>query len=130
MDASSFRLAWIWANVNYPTEAEVAAVLGGVRELAKVFHGKLIIETDSSSVGQLLSKGCANQSPCFPLVADIRHNLKLFEKFDISVISRNRNRLAHELAAMSRTAGTQVLLARVPDNLAQLMYSECNPTRE
>lgn len=63
-------------------------------------------------------------------MADIRHNLNLFESSVVKVISRNKNHLAHELAAMARSTGNQVLLERVPDNLTQLMYSDCNPTRE
>ena len=54
--------------------------------------------------------------------------MELFADYQISVVGRKLNKLAHELAFLARTAGNQALAGSVPENLKDMFLAECNPT--
>lgn len=85
---------------NTVEEAEAAAVLMGLTELAKVYRGHLSMEIDCARLGRDLqiSYRCS-----------IRKAISPFPAWEISVVGRARNALAHELAATSGKDGDFLL---------------------
>lgn len=111
-------------------EAEATAALVGLSELAKLYRGPLVLETDCTNLGKDLQQSASNRSACFPVIADIREALKLFSEVQVRVVGRNCNSLAHGLAKVAKTSGDQLLIAWVPSSLNQLMVNECTTTTE
>ena len=109
-------------------EAEAGAILCGLKELAKRYNGRIILETDNASVGRELKSTTVGISKCYPILTDIRQTLELFADYQISVVGRKLNKLAHELAFLARTEGNQALAGSVPENLKDMFLAECNPT--
>lgn len=73
----------------------------------------MTLEIDCAAVGKELYYKDPTRSKCFPLVADIKQTLSVFDGHCILVV-RNSNALAHELAATAIVSGDQVMIANVP----------------
>lgn len=108
-----------------PEEAELAAILFGLSELAKYYSGKLCVETDCSSIPGLLCDSGTNQSALFPLVTDTKQIMKEFKEVTICYARRSSNRMAHELAALTRRQGNFTTIGDVPLSLRNILVDDC-----
>lgn len=63
---------------------------------------------------------------CFPIIADIRACMLKFESCLVRGISRERNKMAHALAASARMNGDQELFDGVPDHLQVLLCNDAH----
>ena len=109
-------------------EAEASAVLLGLDEMSKYFDGHLIVETDCATVGHELQREGRSRSPWCGVITDIKERMRHFASVQISIVKRNHNKLAHEIAATAREYGNHFFLAEVHDNVRQRILSECNTT--
>lgn len=105
-------------------EAEGAAALLGLTEFVKRFRGRVILETDCMCIGQELQAGMQSRSAHWATLADVREKLSLFSSSGISIISRSKNKLAHELAAIARRSGDFSMIADVPVDGKHVMRDE------
>lgn len=108
-------------------EAEARAVLVGLQTLAGFFNGQVIVETDNLTIAKELANQTPSRSPLYGLLMDIKNAAAAFDTYSISCVRRDSNKLAHGLAALTRSDGDQVVIANVLDSLRQLMISEYTP---
>ncbi|VAH12568.1 unnamed protein product [Triticum turgidum subsp. durum] len=105
-------------------EAEGAAALLGLTEFAKRFRGQVILETDCMCFGRELQGGMQSRSAYCATLADVKEKLSLFSCSGISIVSRSKNKLAHELAAVARRSGDFIMVADVPVDAKHVMRDE------
>lgn len=108
-------------------EAEARAVLVGLQTLSVFFNGQVIVETDYLTVAKELAILTPSCSPLYGLLRDIQTAAAAFDTCSFSCLRRDSNKLAHGLAALTRSDGDQVVIANVPDSLRPLMISEYTP---
>ena len=106
-------------------EAEARAGLIGLRLLAGIHNGKVILEMDNQMIVKEVESQIPTWSHCYGLIMDIKHAMSAFPECKIVHVNRCRNRLAHELAALTRRSGDQMLLAVVPTCIRQMMDAPC-----
>lgn len=108
-------------------EAEGQAALVGLMALAKVYRGRVELETDCKIIADAVNADVTNRSPCYGilLVLDIKTALAGFQEYRVLFAPRECNRVAHELAADARRGDEQLVIANVPDRLRSLVQSEC-----
>lgn len=111
-------------------EAEAKAVLMGLLCLVKLYMGRIILELDCLTVGRELQPDAQGRSPIFGLVSDIKCVLSSFESYNIAIVGRRCNVLAHEKAASARRDGDLFRITDVADSLRTRFKSECNPPLE
>lgn len=106
-------------------EAEGAAAVMGLTEFARYFNGQLILETDNASLG----RGLQSKQTCRPsyhaVLTDAKKLLSAFSSSEISVVTRAKNKMAHELAAIAKRTGDFSMLADVPLDARNVMRDEC-----
>ncbi|XP_020165590.1 uncharacterized protein [Aegilops tauschii subsp. strangulata] len=106
-------------------EAEGAAVELGITTFAGLFRGHIILETDCASIGGLLqSAKWECRSACRAVLANAKRQMYAFSSWEVSIVNRNKNSLAHELAAIARRTGDFSLIAMVPDDAIAVMMKE------
>ncbi|VAI53801.1 unnamed protein product [Triticum turgidum subsp. durum] len=109
-------------------EAEGLALLSGLQTLATYYNGSIHVELDCLTLVKAISPGAANQSYLFPIVADIKTELCKFRSHLIEWVQREKNKLAHGLAAFASRNGDLLKLAGVPDELSDILWKDCNLT--
>ena len=55
---------------------------------------------------------------------DVKEKLSLFSCSGISIVSRSKNKLAHELAAVARRSGDFIMVADVPVDAKHVMRDD------
>lgn len=75
-----------------------------------------------------ISPDTANQSRLFPIIADIKLALSSFQSYLIEWVRRDRNKLAHGLAALASRMGDLFKVAGVPDEMSEALRKDCNQT--
>uniref|UniRef100_M8BHD2 RNase H type-1 domain-containing protein n=1 Tax=Aegilops tauschii TaxID=37682 RepID=M8BHD2_AEGTA len=83
-------------------EAEARAALIGLKALAELYRGPLVLEMDCLTMVNELKKEAQSLSPCYGVLCDIKETLKVFSSFKISHAGRKGNSVAHELAMEAR----------------------------
>lgn len=91
-------------------EAEARAILIGVQSIAEVYNGQVTIETDNQIIANELMAPQPTRSPNYGLILDIKKSLAAFSASSVQCMKRNRNKLAHGLAALTRSSGEQELI--------------------
>ena len=105
-------------------EAEGAAAVLGLSAFARRYNGRLILETDCKSMGCQIQDEGAIRSACYAVLADARRILSTFASWEVRIIGRNKNSLAHVLAASARRNGDFSLLANIPNDAIFVMQKE------
>lgn len=85
-----------------------------------------MIETDNLSVAKELKVVTPPRSHAFGTITDILQALSSFESWSIKWVNRERNILAHKLAALASVDGDREIIADVPSSLRTLVCSDCN----
>uniref|UniRef100_A0A8R7R7I2 RNase H type-1 domain-containing protein n=1 Tax=Triticum urartu TaxID=4572 RepID=A0A8R7R7I2_TRIUA len=73
-------------------------LLVGLKELAKLFNGDIIVELDCLSLVQALEPQTVNKSRLFSVTCDIKEALKHFKSHQINWVCRDQSKFAHCLA--------------------------------
>lgn len=89
----------------------------------------LCIEMDCTNVASILKSKDDDRSVLFPLTNDARFLMLNFKEVSVSTVKRNRNKLAHELAAYARRSGDITCVAVVPPDLREILAKDCNLAR-
>lgn len=105
-------------------EAEASAIQLGLTELSRFYRGPITVEVDCSTVGRELLNDGACRSAWSAVMLNIKKLLPTFPSVEVSVVRRNQNKLAHEIAAEARASGDHMLIANVHVNVRQTMVSE------
>lgn len=109
-------------------EAEARAALVGLKALAEVYRGPIVLEMDCLAIVNYLNRDSQSLSPCYGVLRDSLDILAAFTSFSVRHVNRKCNTLAHELAVEARQHGDLHLIARVPDRLMTMMQDECTPS--
>lgn len=73
------------------TEAELQAILVGVKLALRKGFSMICVESDSMVAVKLINEGCASIHPAHNLVKDILHILRRFGSFSVCHILREGN---------------------------------------
>ena len=95
-------------------EAESRAALVALQELAGIYRGKVILEMDCQSIAKELVEQNPTKSPYYGIIMDIKRAMSAFAGCRINCVRRNKNALAHELAALIRITRDQRMLNDIP----------------
>lgn len=92
-------------------EAEGRAAVVDLKSLPRMYRGPIILELDCALIAKELHVGRSNGPACFPVICELKVALSKLEAYNISSIPRERNKLAHELAARARREDDLTLIA-------------------
>ena len=96
--------------------------------LSNFYSEHLILEMDCAAIARELTRDGTSRSACFAMISDIGRKSAGFSSIEIKVVSRQRNKLGHEIVPATRDWGDHLLIADVHPNARQVMLDECNPT--
>ena len=82
------------------------------------------MKSEESRLDVLLDTTC--RSPWYALIGEIKRVSLVFSSMECCVISRQKNFLAHEVAATARRTGNLRTIADVPASIRKIMFDECN----
>jgi ribonuclease HI len=105
-------------------EAEAKVVLMGVRELTGLGHNKLILEMYCSSVAAVLRTVGQDRSSLWHTYDQMKKILSESFEFRISLVRRESNRMADDLANLARSAGSCIWTGMLPDLISDLVSQE------
>lgn len=109
-----------------PEEAELNAILHGLSVLTKYYQGPVCVESDCATAVSLLNNRGSNQSAFFPLITDVWNLEKKVAAITYKTVRRDKNKLAHEIAAHVRRQGDYFSFGDVPPNLRSILIEDCN----
>jgi ribonuclease HI len=87
-------------------EAEVKAILKGIKLLANSDHHEIILETDCASAASVVRSREPDRSRLWATIEETKAMLKVFEDFRIVHAKRGSNKVADGLAKLARSAGS------------------------
>ncbi|XP_074266188.1 uncharacterized protein LOC141588655 [Silene latifolia] len=94
-------VAWQYREVLDPSSAEAMAILLRLDEVRRMDRDRVIVESDCFTVIEALKQRKKSCSDLFLIFDDILHLCSLFRCVVWSFVSRDFNRVAHELAHVS-----------------------------
>jgi ribonuclease HI len=118
--------AWVMPGSNDPTLAEAYAVYKAV--LLAIEHGfqEVIIESDNSTIIDLINSGGNPRLYLGNVVNGIRRNTNSFRHWCFRSINREANKVAHWLASLAHTEANKVWLnnGTPPPNIVPLLIKD------
>jgi hypothetical protein len=106
-------------------EVEAFACLEGLRASSRWPDRMVLLESDCSTVIGKFQERCRDRSIISPVICDGLEAIKALSDVSFSRVSRELNRVAHELAHLAiRSKESRVSLVDIPDCIKSLVYSE------
>jgi ribonuclease HI len=102
-------------------EAEVKAILKGIKLLANSDHHEIILETDCASAASVVRSREPDRSRLWATIEETKAMLKVFEDFRIVHAKRGSNKVADGLAKLARSAGSCIWFSFLPDHIQWLV---------
>ncbi|XP_074271815.1 uncharacterized protein LOC141595748 [Silene latifolia] len=111
-------------------EAEAEAVLEGIKEAVRRGQRRLVVESDSTTVIDILQSNRMGMSYLFSIIDEIRALSSSLDDIIWSFVRRHYSRSAHDLAHFNGfNSGRRVWEGCLPDNLISLVFSDYNNMR-
>uniref|UniRef100_A0ACD6AE92 Uncharacterized protein n=1 Tax=Avena sativa TaxID=4498 RepID=A0ACD6AE92_AVESA len=107
-------------------EAEIHAVIVGLKHLIHLNCWPTIIESDCLRVVQALSSQEANRSGFWCLYEEARELLKIFTQISVVKVPRSSNLAAHSLAQLGKSGASGILCGATPSCVSDTVVHDCN----
>jgi hypothetical protein len=104
------------------------ACLEGLRHLICLRRWPAILESDCLRAVQVLSFEEVESSPSWAIIHEARDLLKIFREITVSKVDRVINGVAHVLAQVGKSGGSDILCDPVPDCVRDLVFLYCRNT--
>jgi ribonuclease HI len=109
-------------------EAEILACLEGLQHLITLRRWPAILESDCLRVVQALTSEEVESSPCWAVIHEARELLKIFRGITVLKVDRVSNGVAHVLAQVGKSGGSDILCNSVSDCVRDLVFLDCRNT--
>ncbi|CAN1178180.1 Putative ribonuclease H protein At1g65750 [Linum perenne] len=116
---------WHGSGTWTPREGEAAALLCAMKWIIEAGLERVIFEVDAEGVRNALRSTEQDESEFGCLIRNCRRVLNEFPQFEVQVVRRNRNRVAHELAQRSFSSDILVDGISSPDGMANVINDIC-----
>jgi ribonuclease HI len=111
---------------NSVEEAEVHAILAGIKQLINMRRWPATIESDCSRAVQMCMPSMFDRSEVWCLYEEVRELLKIFTQISIKKIGRESNLAAHSLAMLGKSGDVGILSGTAPDSVLAAVAHDCN----
>ena len=107
-------------------EADIHAVIAGLKQLIHLRCWPAIIESDCLRVVHVLSSQEVDKSGFWCLYEEARELLKIFTQIFVVKVPRSSNRVAHSLAQLGKSGASGSLCGATPICVSAAVAHDCN----